>query len=551
MTEDYVYAPGTVHLVDVDNVLDVKKQEGKNSNVILNPQPSSNPNDPLRWSQRKKYFQFGLLWFWGFMLAVSANFGGPAYEPWIEDLHTDYNQLNIAGALLFLFLGLGCLFLQPTAMKVGRRFVYLLCTVIVMLAMVVGGVGKNVSYIQGSYIMIGFAAAPVDSLVEISSTDVFFQHERSTAFALMILALYAGSNLGPVAAGFVVQAMSWQWLFWIQLFIYAGLIIIQFFFMFDTTFNRDHDEEDRLEAEIISIVKSHESMVLTHGKETRQKSPEYIDEVVSGCSDSIDQTIEKRTYKDSLKLIETEYSDPRSWFVIFFRPFLLVSFPAIVWSGLTYGAQIMWLQLMAVTQSLVFSAEPYNFSPNGVGLTNLAPFVGCCIGMLYGGNYVDWLSVRLARKNNGIFEPEMRLHAMWLPLLTNAGGLLAYGLGCNAGVHWAIPVVLGYGCLGFAMSSSGAICLTYAVDSYHKVGSEALVIILLFRNLIGMAFCFAIDPWLQGCGLVLTTWLMFMLSLVINGSYIIMLLWGKKFRIWTTDRYQRISEPGFGEFWKK
>lgn len=391
MIEDYVYAPGTIHLVDIDNILNVKKQEGKNLNVILNPQPSSNPNDPLRWSQRKKYFQFGLLWFWGFMLAVLANFGGPAYDPWIADLPTDYNQLNIAAALLFLFLGLGCLFLQPTAMKVGRRFVYLICTVIVMLAMVVGGVGKNVLYIQGSYIMIGFAAAPVDSLVEISSTDVFFQHERSTAFALMILALYAGSNLGPVAAGFVVDAMKWQWLFWIQLFIYAGLIIIQFFFMFDTTFNRDYEEEDRLEAEIISIVKSRESLALSHGKEARQgtKTPEYIDEVVSGSSELIDHTIAKRTYKDSLKLIEKEYSDPRSWFVIFFRPFLLVSFPAVVWSGLTYGAQIMWLQLMAVTQSLVFAAEPYNFSPNGVGLTNLAPFVGCCIGMLYGGNYVD------------------------------------------------------------------------------------------------------------------------------------------------------------------
>jgi hypothetical protein len=64
--------PGTVHLVDTLGILSVEKYG--NSNIILQPQPSSDPNDPLRWLQRKKTAQFALLFFWAFMQAVRTNY---------------------------------------------------------------------------------------------------------------------------------------------------------------------------------------------------------------------------------------------------------------------------------------------------------------------------------------------------------------------------------------------------------------------------------------------------------------------------------------------
>lgn len=62
--------PGTVHLVDMEGILHLKKGPNPEHNIILRPQPSSNPNDPLRWLQTKKKVQFGLLFFWAFMQAV-------------------------------------------------------------------------------------------------------------------------------------------------------------------------------------------------------------------------------------------------------------------------------------------------------------------------------------------------------------------------------------------------------------------------------------------------------------------------------------------------
>lgn len=53
-------APGTVHLIDMDGTMIAEKN---NDEVVLIPQPSDNPNDPLRWSKGKKYWQYGLLFF--------------------------------------------------------------------------------------------------------------------------------------------------------------------------------------------------------------------------------------------------------------------------------------------------------------------------------------------------------------------------------------------------------------------------------------------------------------------------------------------------------
>lgn len=69
MTEDDI-VPGTVHLVDMEGILHLKKDPDAKRNIILQPQPSSNPNDPLRWLTLKKRIQFGLLFFWAFMQAV-------------------------------------------------------------------------------------------------------------------------------------------------------------------------------------------------------------------------------------------------------------------------------------------------------------------------------------------------------------------------------------------------------------------------------------------------------------------------------------------------
>lgn len=162
---DREWIPGTVYMVDVDRSLAV--QHNAQTDIVLIPQPSKDPNDPLRWSQNKKNLQFAILFYWSFLTAVATNWVGPVWDTWVEVFDTTYTVLNDTSALCWCFLGLGCLFLQPTAMTLGRRCVYLFATIVQLLGNVMGGVSKNVNILYGVNIMTGFAGAPCDSLVQI------------------------------------------------------------------------------------------------------------------------------------------------------------------------------------------------------------------------------------------------------------------------------------------------------------------------------------------------------------------------------------------------
>ena len=45
--------PGTVHLVDVDHTMQIR-HASKIEDIVLDPTPSSDPNDPLNWSPLRK-----------------------------------------------------------------------------------------------------------------------------------------------------------------------------------------------------------------------------------------------------------------------------------------------------------------------------------------------------------------------------------------------------------------------------------------------------------------------------------------------------------------
>ncbi|CAK9436339.1 uncharacterized protein LODBEIA_P08970 [Lodderomyces beijingensis] len=546
---DYEFLPGTVHLVDLEGTLNVKKSES--GDVILHPQPTTNVNDPLRWSKKKRAFQFGLVWFWAFMLALSLNFMGPLFVTWIGEWNSNFQMMGVSVAFGFLFLGLGVLFVQPTGLKLGKQFCYNAGTIIIIVGCIIGSFSTNIGYLLVFKVLAGISAAPVDTLVEITSTDLFFQHERSTAFSSLILALYAGSFLGPVACGYIADNMHWSWCYYIQIIIYVPLLIIQIFWMEDTTFRRDEHAEEALEEGILSQIKSINSGPNADEAGEAKETKEIAEVEVESADNSSHSSQVPYTWGHKRKWIHTEQNDVRSWFCIFLRPFYLITFPAVVWGGFIYGFQMFWLSLLVNTQGLIYESPPYNFSVQSVGVTNVAVFVGNVVGMFYGGQFVDWLTIKMARRNHGILEPEHRLQAMLVPTVINAAGILAYGLGSHYQEHWAISVIIGQGFMGFAMSSSGSICLVYAVECYEKLASESLVLMLFIRNMIGMGFTFAISPWITAQGLMGSTWVMFGLSVAINGSYLCFTQWGKDCRRWTRAKYEKISNPLYGEYFKK
>jgi hypothetical protein len=114
----------------------------------------------------------------------------------------------------------------------------------------------------------------------------------------------------------------------------------------------------------------------------------------------------------------------------FYQPlFILFAFPAVAYAAITYGTLLAWFSAIASSGSYFLLAEPYNFSPSAIGLFHLGGFLGTFIATMTVPAFSDWFIVRSAKKNGGIFEPEMRLWMSIPGVLLNCAGLLIYGVG--------------------------------------------------------------------------------------------------------------------------
>lgn len=537
-SQDDEDVPGTINLVDMEGSLEVEK--GATGNIILHPPPSADINDPLRWLSWKKEYQLILLTLWGFMQSVSTVWSGPIWDLWVELFGVSYNQLNIMSGLCFVFIALGCVMLQPCALKFGKRFVYLICTIFQIIGNVIYAKATGANQLYAASAFVGFGSAPMYSLIEISVMDFYFQHQRASKISYVVFALLGGVALGPLAAGYVTDGLGWKWCPYIMVIIFSVIFIIQIFSMEDTTFRRVESPDD-FQSTILEQIRSRESQPVDFVKSQPSRVEIELDD---DDKNSINPSIPKRPYWSRMNIFSLEHADPRSWFWVFFKPFCLMSFPAVVWCGILQAVQQMWLTLINSTQAQLFSEPPYNFSNSAIGLTNLALFVGIVLGLLYGGWFVDLMTLYLSRKNNGIMEPEFRLWNMIIPVGVNLAGLLAYGLGFLNGSHWAIPAILGQGCLGFSMSSVTGIAYTYCSDSYPNLVGEGIVLISFINNAVATVFTFLISDWMERDGLVLMTWMMFLIAIVVNGSFLIFTIWGKKSRRLTKHLYYRICDLG-------
>jgi hypothetical protein len=103
----------------------------------------------------------------------------------------------------------------------------------------------------------------------------------------------------------------------------------------------------------------------------------------------------------------------------------------------------------------------------------LPPFIGTSLATIICGPLSDSIALRLAKRNGGVFEPEMRLWLclIFLPLVP--AGLFMFGIGLNNGSHWLLPAFgLGINAFGVVPASSAA--LTYLTDAYTDVSHTKL-----------------------------------------------------------------------------
>ncbi|KMQ44250.1 Major facilitator superfamily domain [Trichophyton rubrum] len=142
-----------------------------------------------------------------------------------------------------------------------------------------------------------------------------------------------------------------------------------------------------------------------------------------------------------------------------------------------YHFWLLWIWGFIATVSVNWVGPVWNFSISNVGNINFAAFIGGILGMMWGGFVSDWCILYFSRRNKGILEPKFRLWTMVIPAIVNTAGLLMQGLGALSGVMWIMPAGFGMVFIAFGIGSGAAIAITYAIDCYPKMASEALTVV--------------------------------------------------------------------------
>lgn len=536
--------PGTIHLLNPtssDGITDAGTSN-QQEQLVLQPRPSRDPEDPLNWTRRRKFRALAMVYLYVFSIGIAACVQYSVLPQISADTAISLGELNLGTGLMFLFLGWGCLAWQPLALAYGRRGVYVASAALSIVPMVWATYSEGAGQWYAHRSLLGALAAPVESLPEVSVPDLFFAHERGNYMAVYVFVVFGSNYLAPFFAGFINDRAGWRWTMHFGSLVLAVCAVLLFFFMEETMYFRNDVEGEHEvegggveEAAKVKNKKEDESSATAHAARPSDASSS------SSSTPSPETYPPPRSYTTKLKLFVLWERRPtrkqallKTWRALQ----ICVYFPTIVWAGLLYGTNLAWYNVLNATMSPLLGAAPYGFSPTMIGVAYLSPFVFAALGGLWAGRASDALMMRLVRRNAGVREPEQRLWALSVSGLLCAAGLVLWGVGASRGVHF-MGLVVGCGLATLGSVCAGAIALAYAVDCFKDISGESVITIIVIRNTIGFAFNYAIDPWIRSMGLQNCFISAGLISLVCTWSFLLMTFFGKKLRVMSAERYWR------------
>ncbi|KAK5164567.1 uncharacterized protein LTR77_009773 [Saxophila tyrrhenica] len=494
--------PGELRVVPTERL---KHGTGRFSHVVLVPQPSDSPNDPLNWPTWRKDL---ILFIVGMSAAVVGAYGpmlGPGFVPIAAELGISVPVLGQATAWLILTLGLVVFFINPLAKIYGKRPVYVFASTILFVVSIWGAVAKDYPTFLASRVVGALGMAPYEVLVQATIADLYFVHERATRIAIWNLFLLCGIAGAGFISGYIIEDLGWKWTFWVCSILFGIFGFGILFFVPETNYVRSgvtsnvlaktgiQDQERGAENEKID---EKAGMHVEH-KELPRK--------VTGNGSNPEAASEpKMSYVKSLSLFTGRYTNGSAW-KIFARPFVMFFYPSVFWGFLIYGTTLTWIVVFSVVNGVLFTQPPYNFTVGEAGLTSLSPFILCIIGEAVSGPLNDWICVNLAKRNHGVYEPEFRLVLMVVVVILGVVGFYGFGATVDAQTHWFGPVAT-YGLANMSLAFASTCVFGYILDSYPRLAEEAFVAINT-RNLLTFGLVIRQSPhWLCSADLFLKTY---------------------------------------------
>ncbi|GAA5890993.1 hypothetical protein JCM6882_008876 [Rhodosporidiobolus microsporus] len=500
--------PNAVAAAAFDGVdLSTLKRKG---DIILVPQPTADPNDPLNWSAAKKWGNFMVLTAGTVMCGAL----GPLLSAGQVDLAEQYNVSLSAisralGTSLVSCLAISTIFWAAISTKIGKRPVYVAATCFMLIGTIIAGEAKNYGTLLGSRIIQGIGQAPLEFLVGSSIAEQWHVHERGVPVAIWTIALLNGINITPPIAGAVYENLGFRWCWRIFSIGTAVLLLVQLVFLPETTYKRSTH---------LPAVASAPDVGLEKGD---------LDHVERSSAPSLKQ----KTFVQEMKLYNGIFERERSFLGLLLEPFKMAISPVVLFAVALYGLAITFLVLVATGSAQIFVGT-YNFSTAAVGNTYVSALVADFIAAALAGTLTDWTAARLSRRNSGTFEPEYRLPLAIFYLVFGGMGFFGFGICVARGTSYWGPIIF-FGILNFGITIGCHAIIAYVVECHRHSSDAALGAVIFGKNALSAIFTSFTNNWLAS-GIPMVFYAMGIMAVGTSLLALPMWVFGKRVRSWIT-----------------
>ncbi|KAF2174074.1 hypothetical protein M409DRAFT_62233 [Zasmidium cellare ATCC 36951] len=500
-TTDHV--PGTVHLehvtesAAVDNILSpLKHGQGKDGRIILTPQPSDDPNDPLNWSFAKKRAIASIVYAGTVIHSATT---APLLLAGTVQIAQDLNisaasMVKLSSGYYLLAAGAACPFVAACSRKYGKRPIFVLSSFMAVIGSVVGATAQGYNSLLTARVIQGIASAAYETLVFSAIGDITFLHERGPRVAAGVFLLNAIANIVGIIAGTITTNLGWRYNFYMLIPFAALQAISTALFVPETSYIRRYDSEIE--------PKDGTSWSSLTRPEAKSASKRALDDCGEMSHDEhvVQTAVEStpRTWCQELRLYSGTYVSDPIWRILISFPVVLVNLGA-TFAVVSCGLTLCWLAATLILSSVLLTAPPYNLTSSQVGYASVAPAIGALLAGLFMGLCSDRCIRILTRRNRGIYEPEFQLPLTLIGVACAISGMV--GLGYTYQQRTSLYVVcVCWGITAFGLSSCNTTFFNYALSAFHEYGSEILVMSALVRNFLGYGMSVFIVPWVEQDG---------------------------------------------------
>lgn len=448
--------------------------------VLLIPQPSDDPDDPLNWPNWRKHMALAALSFGSFVCYVTATIIAAGTPTIAKNLHVSKSQATYVLTGPVVVYACGTIILVAASHFLGRRPVLIFGTLVSMICCFGCAVSKSYSTVMVARFFQAFGAAGPLALGPASIKDMYFRHELGRMVGINTILLVISPFSGGIIGGPIIQNLGWRWTQWISAAIMGVALFGMILMVPETIYVRE------------------------------QTNPQ------------------KTTWGFRIPRREHQHT---FWFVLS-RPLAIFFYPAVTlpcfWFGIAYMVHV------GITSniSLIFEAAPFHFTVIQAGLTFFSGLIGAFTGEVFAGPVIDYLtkrSIKLGRP----WEPELRFRAIWPSLFMMPVGLIIFGTTLQFTKVWAAPLI-GNGIYIFGVQIMTTVVQTYIMECYPEQAMEAALVLNFFRNILSFIPPFFLNKWIVRAGAALPFGIFAMLGFVTFFPLVLPLIFhGPAIRKWS------------------